>query len=285
VLGWLACGVAAAAAGFAVHTLARDWHDVRARSVHWTPGWLAVSVFAAAASQLVMAVAWANLVRALAGRTPTLPRSAGVRLWFAGQLGRFLPTGLGSLPARIAVCRATGISGSVAAASTAAELAAALALSGTAALLLAPAGVVVSAAATTAVVIAAALMAGWVGVRFTLLHVVKMGLRTVGVWTLLHMTGTASPSWHQLAGAIGLAYLAGLLAVFAPGGIGIREAVLSAALTRDGVGASLALGCVFGWRFVETGSEIALVSLTHTWRLARSLMARDPSPDSSAAPG
>lgn len=290
-LRWTAFLLGLVAVGFAVRTLAHDWRDVRARPVRWTPTWLAVSVVAAAASQLAMAAAWADLVIAV---TPVISRTTAVRLWFAGQLGRFLPTGLGSLPARIAVCRAAGITTTVAAATTAAELAVALAISGAAALLLLPAGLIIAAATAVAVVIASALVARastraarttGAAIEFTLLHVVKTVLRTGGVWALLEMVGSVSPSLRLLAGGVGLAYLAGLLAVFAPGGIGVRETVLAAALTRDGVPAAVALGCAFGWRFVETGSELSLVGLTHTLSWTRSLIARDPRPDSSTARG
>jgi uncharacterized membrane protein YbhN (UPF0104 family) len=279
------------ALGFAVHTLAHDWHDVRARPVRWTPTWLALSVVAAAASQLAMAAAWADLVIAV---TPVVSRTTALRLWFAGQLGRFLPTGLGSLPARVAVCRAAGITTTVAAATTAAELAVALAISGAAALLLLPAGLIIAPAEAVAVVVASALVARaatrgarttGAAITFTLLHLAKQALRTGGVWALLEMVGSVSPSLRLLAGGVGFAYLAGLLAVFAPGGIGVRETVLAAALTRDGVPAAVALGCAFGWRFVETGSELSLVGLTHTLSWSRSLIARDPRPDSSTARG
>jgi uncharacterized membrane protein YbhN (UPF0104 family) len=229
-----------------------------------------------------MAAAWAELVIALA---PVLSRMAAIRLWFAGQLGRFLPTGLGSLPARVAVCRAAGIPGTIAGATVASELIVALAVSAAAALLLVPAGKL---AGLAAVVMTVALFVtvtravtpirrSRAAVEFALLHVVKMVPRTVGVWALLRMVGTTPPSWQSLAGGIGLAYLAGLVAVFAPGGIGVREAVLAAALTRDGVPASLALGCAFGWRLVETGSEIGLVFLTHSLAWARNLIAASPS--------
>lgn len=94
-----------------------------------------------------------------------------------------------------------------------------------------------------------------------LLHVVAW---SVLAWALfgLHfwllgvgVTGHLTPSLPDAVGSFALAMTAGLLAVASPSGLGIREAVLVAALSPF-VGVGVALGVALASRLILTGADV-----------------------------
>jgi glycosyltransferase 2 family protein len=92
--------------------------------------------------------------------------------------------------------------------------------------------------------------------------------------------GLAGAPSHDLAfytGAFAMAWLAGLLAVYAPGGLGVREAVLVALLSSR-IGAADALVVAAASRLILIGVDVVLAGLaTMALRRGRArLDAADP---------
>ena len=258
---------------FAVRSLHTQWDAAAASQVVWTPAWLPVVVVTALLAHLLMAGAWALLI--IRSVPSTKPWTA-IRLWFAGQLGRFFPTGLGSTPARIAVCNAAGIPTTVAVATTVAELVAAALTSAIASLLLLqePLGLSAFLAAGVIALICAAavgrhrLVEVRTALAFLCMHGAKLVVRAAGVLALLHMIDpTSGVTFSRVLGSVGLAYLAGLVAFFAPGGIGVRETVLAAGLVNTHLSTGVALSCALSWRVIELIAELALFVVTQSMPL------------------
>ena len=186
-------------------------------------------------------------------------------IWWLGQLGRYLPTGLGSLPARVGLARRAGFAARPALWATAVETAA-LPL---ACLALWLATVVPPFGPLGAALVAAGSVAAlrrssvpWpVAVGYTATVLGQIALRALGLGALFALAGAHTPGTADLIGAVGGAYLLGLLAVFAPGGVGVREVVLANALT-PAAGATAATAAAVGWRLVEIIAELGWIAAT-----------------------
>lgn len=254
-------------------SLRRQWDDVRPLELDWSPGWLALAVLAAAAADGLAALGWACAVR-LAGAAIGL-RTA-LQVWWTGQLARFVPTGLGSLPGRTVAGTAAGLPRRLLVVTTAGELAVAGGTSVVAAALLLPGvlgplgvllGLAVGAAVTAEA--AARLLPGCAGARragvvLVAAHALKLVVRTAGLWAVLQVTTAGSPpSAGAVLGAVGAAYALGLLAVFSPGGIGVRETALAATLgALPGGSPAAVLAAAVVWRLIETAVQPPLLLAT-----------------------
>jgi hypothetical protein len=197
-------------------------------------------------------------------------------VWWTGQLARFVPTGLGSLPGRMVAGTAAGLPRRLLAVTTAGELAVAAGTSVVAAALLlpgllGPVGVLVGLAAGAGVtaVTAGRLLpsspaAPAAGVVLVAAHAAKLGVRAGGLWAVLQVTTSgAAPALHAVVGAVGAAYALGLAAVFSPGGIGVREAALAATLgALPGGSPAAVLAAALVWRLMETAVQPPLLLAT-----------------------
>lgn len=248
-----------------LRAVARQWGEARDLDLRWSPGPVVAGVAATAAANLLLAWGWGWLVRHLGG---ALSWRGAMGVFWTGQLGRFLPTGLGSIPARVVLGMRKGVSRRPLVVATAAEPAAIVVACGALACFLLPvavampAAVLVSgagAAVLTALVRRAAPPARSLGVAtgFVGLQLVQLLTRAAGFWALLGLVGPLPPP-VRVAGAVGLAYLVGFLAVFAPGGVGVREAVLVAVLA-DVVGAPAAAAAAVAWRLLELAVELPIL--------------------------
>jgi uncharacterized membrane protein YbhN (UPF0104 family) len=96
----------------------------------------------------------------------------------------------------------------------------------------------------------------------------------VSLWALLcgflpEVPGLDGPTWARYTAMVGLAYVAGFLAVFMPGGVGVREGVLLALLTlelkRQGLASAndMAALAVVLLRVVWTVAELLLAALVY----------------------
>jgi glycosyltransferase 2 family protein len=219
------------------------------------------AVFAAAVFASVVAVSsygfvWLYLLRCLGTRAPL----SWITLFFKSQLAKYLPGSVWQYAARVGLARSRGVPVQRGVVSVTAEVGySALAAAAASSLVLgwgAASGVLLGLAGLLALVVAfrprltrllaeassagshgpidrqnvlAALQAAPSTVG---LYLVVWGLYGIAFWT----TGRAlfaipASDIPRYIGVFALAWLAGLVAFFAPGGIGVREAVIAALLT------------------------------------------------------
>jgi uncharacterized membrane protein YbhN (UPF0104 family) len=202
-------------------------------------------VFAAAVVASVAAVSsyglvWLYLLRSLGTRAPL----SWITLFFKGQLGKYLPGSVWQYAGRVGLARNRGVPVQQALISITAEVGySAIAAAAVSSLIL---GWVIAAA----VLVGLALLIGLLiifGRRFSdrpsvlgaihagpnafVLYLAVWGLYGAGFWAtgraLFAVPATDLPRY---IGVFAIAWLAGLVAFFAPGGIGVREAVMVALL-------------------------------------------------------
>ena len=258
--------VAIVVGALAWRAVVRHWTDFRSLRVDLTlsPGWLVASVLVVFVSYGLSVEAWRRI---LAGWGQHLPYGRATRTWLVANLGRYIPGKVWSVAGLVVLAQRAGIAPWASAASAVAIQAIAIG-----------SAVVVVAAATPGAesplrLAAAALLAvatiamlawerpvRWIA-RFTgstaplqplpigaVIESATLGVAAwvahgVAFWLLargLGLPGTLSVM--TAAGVFPLGYVLGLLALFAPGGVGVRELVLTGLLARDlGLGGAVAL--------------------------------------------
>jgi hypothetical protein len=271
VLQWL---LGLAIVGFAVRSLVRNWDELRAQPLEWSiePGWLILSAVVVWLMYGLLIAAWRLMLTAW-GRG--LDFWSAARIWTVSSLGKYLPgkvwavagmavmaqrAGVGAGPATasavILQVLAIGTGAAVAALTGWSSLRSAYpgAEGGLAALLvlsLAAAGVLLWPESVRRVVRMAAPDAA-VGSLTPPVGAVAFGLAAntmawlgygVALWLLARglLPGTGLGLLRAIA-VFTASYLAGFLALFAPGGIGVREGVFILMLQGPiGIGAATAL--------------------------------------------
>ena len=260
-----------AAAVFVALRVRSLWHGshVELANVDWLSlaGSFVLGVGGTAAGALI----WLVILDGL-GVTPRL-RWAG--LFFQAQLGKYIPGSVWQYAGRAAVARTNGIPVGPVGVSLAVEFAAsAVAAGAMAGFLLGWWGVAILAA------VAVFLVAGGrptrsrlpvaVTIRATLLYLPAWLMLGASFW--LCARGLLAVPAHDVAiyiGAFAVAWLAGLLAVYAPGGLGVREAVLVALLSSR-IGAANALVVAAASRLILILVDVTLAGV------ATAVMRRHP---------
>jgi uncharacterized membrane protein YbhN (UPF0104 family) len=232
-----------AAIVFVVLRVRSLWHGghVELGRVEW--GALVGAVVLAAAATAAGAWIWLAILRGLGVRTER--RWAGI--FFQAQLGKYIPGSVWQYAGRAAAARAYGIPVRPVAVSLPIEFAAsAIAAGAMGAFLLGWWG------AAVVLVVAVLLVAPArpaLARKREVMTTMRATLLYLPVWLLLGGSfwlcarGLVAVRAEDLAlymGAFAVAWLAGLLAVYAPGGLGVREAVLVALLSSR-IGAADAL--------------------------------------------
>ena len=282
MLQWL---LGVAIVGFAVRSLVRNWHELRVQPLEWSvePGWIILSAVVVWLMYALLIAAWRRMLTAW-GRSLDLWSAA--RIWTVSSLGKYLPgkvwavagmavmaqrAGIGAGPATgsavILQVLAIGTGAAVAGLTGWGALRAAYpgAATGLAALLVASAGgiglllwpALVNRVLRIAVpgtgpvtppagAVAFGIMANavaWMGYGIAL-WLLARGLLPDVELSLLSATAVFTAS-----------YLAGFLALFAPGGIGVREGVFILMLQGPiGIGAATALAIAS--RLLLTATEL-----------------------------
>lgn len=239
------------------------WDQVRERV--WETNWtrvLAASLMFAAFLFLFRALAWRRI---LIGFGHRLPVAAATRIWSTSELARYLPGVIWQVVGRVYLVRRYGVSGSVCSASQVLELVLFLLAN----IVLAVSCLVwlghklLHGVASQWLIAAAAM----IPVLFVLVHpkvfyplanrvMARLGKPAIGrrlrfrelcgmllwawlglVWQSLAIWLVVSgplqlqfTKWWVVAGAYSLAWCAGFLAVWAPGGLGVRELVFVTAM-------------------------------------------------------
>jgi uncharacterized membrane protein YbhN (UPF0104 family) len=247
-------------------TIARNWQQFRSLHVSLAirPGWIALSVLMVCVSYACSVEAWRRI---LAGWKQRVPYLRAARIWLIANLGRYIPGKVWSVAGLMVLAQREGVASWAAGASAFAIQAVAI---GTAVTVVAAATpqaaspLRLGAAAVVAVVTIAALAwdrsVRWLA-RLTGrseatqalpvkavaesagLGVLAWVAHGVAFWLLargLGLPGTLSLT--TAAGVFPLGYILGVLALFAPGGVGVREVVLISLLTPTlGGGGAVAL--------------------------------------------
>jgi hypothetical protein len=256
------------------------WHGghVDLARVDWSA--LAGALVLAAAGTAAGGLIWLAILDAL-GVRPQL-RWAG--LFFQAQLGKYIPGSVWQYAGRAAVARANRIPVRPVGVSLVIEFAASAVAAGSmAAFLIGWWGAAVV-AAIAVLLIAVELLARPLGplafavVRATLLYLPVWLVLGGSFW--LCARGLVAVSARDLAfyvGAFAVAWLAGLVAIYAPGGLGVREAVLVALLSSR-IGAADALVVAATSRLMLIVVDVVLAGVaTVTMRRGRPrLDAADP---------
>lgn len=264
----------------------RNWAEFRSLEIHLQPraGWLSLATLAVFLAYAFFIEAWRRL---LAGWAQRIGYGAAARVWSLANLGRYVPGKIWSVTGLVVLASRAGVRGSAAAASAVA----------TQALVLGTGVAVVAGAtphATSALRLAVGLLialaslgvlvweptARWLGrlmnaqAPLTPLPLAAVGLSgglvflgwlSYGVAFWLFVRGLlpeAHVPFAVAAGAFTLSYILGTLALFAPGGIGVRELVMLSLLTPS-LGSGGALAVSVGSRVLLTLTEVgaALISL------------------------
>lgn len=272
--------VAAIVIRLAWSAIARNWGEFRTLqvSITWHPVWIVLAVLSVLASYVTSVEAWRRI---LAGWGQRLPYWRAVRVWLIAGLGRYIPGKVWTVAGMIVLAQRAGVESWAAGASAFAIQAVAI---GTAVAVVAAAtpgaesGLRLGAAAVVAAGTigllawdrAAKLVARLVGstmqVRpLPLMSVAESAALGVVSW-IAHGTafwllarGLGLPGSLPIATALGvfsLGYVLGLLALFAPGGVGVREVVLIGLLT-PALGAGGAVALTVASRILLTLTEVA----------------------------
>jgi uncharacterized membrane protein YbhN (UPF0104 family) len=209
------------------------------------------------------AAIWLFILRDLGVRT----RRRWAGLFFQAQLGKYIPGSVWQYAGRTAVARSNGLPVRPVAISLPIEfVAAAIAAGATGAFLLGWWGAAVVAAAAIVLLVIQRRAGGRAlpvatTIRATLLYVPVWLLLGASFWLCAHgLLGVPAQDLALYMGAFAVAWLAGLLAVYAPGGLGVREAVLVALLSGR-IGAADALVVAAASRLILIVVDLALAGI------------------------
>jgi uncharacterized membrane protein YbhN (UPF0104 family) len=266
-------------------TVGKNWAEFRSLEINLHPraGLLGLAALAVFLTYIWYIEAWRRL---LAGWAQHIGFGAAARAWCLANLGRYLPGKIWSVTGLVVLSQRAGVRGSAAAASAVAFQALVL---GT--------GVAVVAGATphatstlrlaTGLVVALGSLgvlvwgptARWIGrVMNAEAPLTALPLSAVGLSSAFMLLGWLTysfafwlfvrgllPEAHlpiaTAAGAFTLSYILGTLALFAPGGIGVRELVMVSLLTPS-LGSGGALAASVGSRVLLTLTEAGAALIT-----------------------
>jgi len=275
VLGW-----------FVARAIHGQWDTFRTLDVSLRPrpALLAAAVLTVLATYGMLIGVWRAIVTGWGER---LSYRSAVRIWCLSNLGRYLPGKVWSVAGLAVLARRTGVSAWAATASAVVTQAVAVGTGVSLVAVAAPTSLSAPAIAAAAVIAAGlvvviadgrlpqlALRLAGSDVQPARLPLGAVGLAAVGTllswltygvafWLVARgLLGAPTLGLREATGIFAAGYLAGLIALFAPGGVGVREAVYLAMLAPH-VGGGGAVALAVGSRLLLTLTEIlsALVAL------------------------
>jgi len=283
---WVVQGfVTLAVVAFVGRSIARNWSEFR--SLHVTlaiaPAWIAGSVVMVFLTYAMQIESWRRI---LAGWGQRLALGPAARTWSVANLGRYIPGKVWSVAGLVVLARRAGVEPGPAAASafviqavslgSGVAVVAAVTPHSAPPLRLALGGL---AAVATILVLVWRPTALWLGRRVspvapldplapsavfasTILTVLSWGTYGAALWMLARglLPDTSLPLTTAI-GAFTLGYILGLLALFAPGGVGVRELVL-VGLLAPFLGSGGAVAVSVASRVLLTLTEAAAALLT-----------------------
>ncbi len=281
---WLWWSIQIAVAGVVAvlvwRAIAHNWDEFRSLHVALAlkPGWIALAALVVFAAYAMQIESWR---RVLAGWAQRLPYSRAARIWLLVNLGRYVPGKLWSVAGLMVLAQRAGVAAWAAGASAFAIQAVAL---GTAVPVVAATtpgaeSPLRLATAATVAVATIAFLAWERGARWLAgLAGLVEGFQPLPPWAVAESAALMLAGWlayglafwllarglglpgtlplTTAAGVFALGYILGLLALFAPGGVGVRELVFIGLLTPTlGSGGAVALSV--GSRVLLTLCEAA----------------------------
>ena len=274
--------------------VAGDWSSYR--NLHLAlslrPGWLVASLASLAAVSTLQIESWRIILQ---GWAQSLRFLSGARIWFLANLGRYVPGKVWSVAGMVVLAEQEGVQRWAAAASAVAVQALGI---GTAAALVAAAtphaasplrlaGAVLLACATIGLLAwkdALARLGRMVGATAEWRALPAGAVLASAILTLLSWAVYGFAFWAlgrglglppalplaDAAGVFALGYILGLLALFAPGGLGVREGVFYVLLTPYlGAGGALALSVASRLELTVTEAVAGLGALALGGRKGR----------------
>jgi uncharacterized membrane protein YbhN (UPF0104 family) len=286
---WLLIGVVLA---IGIYVVVRDRHDLATafREIGWGP--MAASAVFALLGTVVLLGLWISVLRALGARVPL---GEAWRVFFISQLGKYLPGLVWPALAQMEAGRRWGVRRSVMLAGNLLMIAVLAGSGVVVGLLLLPGSLGLTgfsgwsawavAAALLAVCLWPRLLAAIVDRAFVLVHheppqltaspremafsfawaLAAWFLYGMHVWVLVRSVGgSGADAWLAATGGIALGWALGLVAVLAPAGLGVRDAVLVAVLSPL-VGRTPALAVALASRVLLTMTDVVLAALAALW--------------------
>lgn len=289
---WIIQGAAVGAvAVFLGRALSRHWAEFQTLELNLSfhSGWLALSVAAVLVTYGLQATSWRTVLR---GWGQPLALGAATRIWCLANAGRYVPGKVWSVTGLVVLAQRAGVSAWAAAASTVAVQALGVGTAAAVVAATAPGSVSSPRLAVAALAAAATLGAlAWPGALRLLArllpaaqawrplapsHALRGALLTLGgwitygvaFWMLARGLGVAAGlTPTTAAGVFALGYILGLAALFAPGGVVVREAAFVALLTPlVGSGSAIALSLASRLQLTLTEAVAALLALAATRR-------------------
>jgi hypothetical protein len=286
-LVWLGQGLlAVAVVVFASRALLRHWGEFRALDIDWSleavP--LVLAVLAVLATYAVLIEAWRRVV---IGWGQSLRYTTAARIWCLSNMGRYLPGKVWSIAGLAVLAQRVGVSGWAATGSAVAMQALAVGTGVSVVAFAAPHAVSplqLLAAFVIAVGVVwflvsrrlSSLLARIARADVTLRPLTPQAAAIAGVATLVAWVAYGVAFWllargllpgadlsaRAAVGVFAAGYIVGLLAIFAPGGLGVRELVFIAILAPR-LGSGGAVGLAVASRLLLTMTEVvaALVAL------------------------
>jgi uncharacterized membrane protein YbhN (UPF0104 family) len=276
--------LAIAVVGFATRTLTRHWDEFRALDVEWTLNIapLALAAITVWVTYAILIEAWRRVV---IGWGQLLPYPTAARIWCLSNMGRYLPGKVWSIAGLAVLAQRAGVSGWAATGSAVAMQALALGTGASVVAVAAPQAVSplqLLAAGVMAVGVVWLLVSGDLSSRLarairpgaelkplSFQAAIAAGAATlvgwlaygVAFWLLARgLIPEADLSLRIAVGVFAAGYILGLVAIFAPGGLGVRELVFVAILApRVGSGGAVALA--ISSRLLLTITEIVAASI------------------------
>lgn len=272
--------VAAVVVVFVWQSLAARWAEFRALEVTlaWRPAWIVAAAAVVLLTYGLLIEAWRRL---LGGWAQRVPYRDATRIWTVANLGRYVPGKIWSIAGLAVLAQRVGVAGWAAAGSALVMQAIALGTGVAVVIAVAP-----RAASPLWLALAAAAALGTVAVLAWPRGIERLGRVAgrpdltplslgalaaaaaatalswlaygVAFWCLAR--GLLGPAGHALplttaVGVFAGGYIVGLIALFAPGGLGVREVVFLGLLTPV-LGAGGAVALAAGSRVLLTLTEI-----------------------------
>jgi uncharacterized membrane protein YbhN (UPF0104 family) len=283
---WLQAILALLVVVYAVRKLVREWGDFQTQAIEWRvqPAWLLLAPVIVWLSYAILIEGWRRVVLAMRQRLGYLDAA---RITMVSNLGKYLPGKVWAIAGAALLAERAGVEPGAAVAAAFILQALSLASGLLLAALLAPEAITSlgNAARIGLLVLAAAALAGlvvfsvpallirirrWLPRRIAGIEPVSIGAMLLGLGANLvawgayglaflclirGLTPDAQVSWGQATAVFTISYLVGLVAAFAPGGVGPRELAFTLLLAPS-VGYGVAVGLAVATRLLLTITEL-----------------------------